>query len=59
MNLIKRMISLILSIVMVLGVCSAAAVESFAAKSSIVSLEIKTLPDKLKFYRGVDWDYGI
>lgn len=59
MNLIKRTLSLVLVLVMVFGVCSAAAVESFAAGKSMVSFRIKTLPDKLKFYRGSDWDYGI
>lgn len=59
MNLIKRTLSLVLALVMVFGVCAATYFESFAAKSSMVSLEIKTLPDKLKFYRGVDWDYGV
>lgn len=34
------------------------AIISYAAGPSPVSIEIVKLPDKLKFYKGTDWDYG-
>lgn len=59
MSPIKRVISFVLALVTVFAVCTATAFESLAATKAMVSLEIKTLPDKLKLYRGADWDYGI
>lgn len=56
MSPIKRVLSFVLALVTVFAACTATA---FAAPKAMVSLEIKTMPDKLKFYRGTDWDYGI
>lgn len=56
MSPIKRVLSFVIALVTVFAACTATA---FAAPKTMVSLEIKTLPDKLKFYRGTDWEYGI
>ncbi len=56
MNTVKKIISVLMSAVLILGICSA---YSFAAAPKITGLKIISLPKKTTFIQGDDWIYGI
>ena len=55
MKTTKRIISVVLAFVMIFSVCSA--FHAYAAPR-ITDVKITSLPAKLKFFKGTDWDYG-
>ena len=52
----KKIISLILALAMILGVCG---LYSFAADKKIKSIKIINQPVKTDFYKDTDWVYGL
>lgn len=57
MNTLKRFLCVFLAVIVMAVPFNA--IISFAAAPTPVSIKIVRLPDKLKFYKGSDWDYGV
>ena len=55
MNLLKKSVCVLLTLAMLFSFGSS---YFQASAASIASVKIVRLPDKLKLYRGTDWDYG-
>lgn len=55
MKTTKKIVSLVLAFVMIFSVCSA--FHAYAAPK-ITAVKVVSVPDKLKFFKGTDWDYG-
>ncbi len=57
MNTLKRFFCVLLAAIVMAVPLNM--IVSFAASPTPVSIKIVRLPDKLKFYKGTDWDYGV
>lgn len=55
MKTVKRLLSIAVAFVMVFSMC---ATLSAHAAPMLMDIKIVSQPDKLKFYKGTDWDYG-
>ncbi len=55
MKTTKKILSVVLACVMLFSMC---AVCSVHAAARLTDIKIISVPDKLTFYKGVDWDYG-
>ena len=51
-----KILSVLLALTMMFSVCSGL---SAVAAPKISSIKVVTAPSQTKFYRGVDWDYGV